>query len=55
MPLKLAAKEATLKARAGHDPEGAARNELNKKKAAHLLQVSYKALLYKIKECGIEK
>ncbi|MCE5273668.1 MAG: hypothetical protein LLG43_00875, partial [Deltaproteobacteria bacterium] len=27
----------------------------NKKKAAQLLQVSYKALLYKIKECGIEK
>jgi DNA-binding NtrC family response regulator len=27
----------------------------NKKKAAHLLQGSYKALLYKIKECGIEK
>ncbi|MEW6375893.1 MAG: sigma 54-interacting transcriptional regulator [Thermodesulfobacteriota bacterium] len=27
----------------------------NRKKAAHLLNISYKALLYKIKECGLNK
>jgi DNA-binding NtrC family response regulator len=27
----------------------------NRKKAAQLLNVSYKSLLYKIKECGIQK
>jgi two-component system response regulator AtoC len=27
----------------------------NRKKAADMLNISYKALLYKIKECGINK
>jgi two-component system response regulator AtoC len=55
MPLKLAAKEATLKAERDMILKALRGTNWNKKKAAHLLQVSYKALLYKIKECGIEK
>ncbi len=55
MPLKLAAKEATLKAEREMILKALRGTNWNKKKAAHLLQVSYKALLYKIKECGIEK
>ncbi len=54
-PLKLAAKEATLKAERDMILKALRGTNWNKKKAAHLLQVSYKALLYKIKECGIEK
>jgi two-component system response regulator AtoC len=54
-PLKLAAKEATLKAEREMILRALRGTNWNKKKAANLLQVSYKALLYKIKECGIEK
>lgn len=55
MPLKMAAKEATLKAEREMMLRALRETNWNKKKAAQLLQVSYKALLYKIKECGIEK
>ena len=55
MPLKVAAKEATLKAEREMILRALRGTNWNKKKAANLLQVSYKALLYKIKECGIEK
>jgi two-component system response regulator AtoC len=55
VPLKLAAKEATLKAEREMILRALRGTNWNKKKAANLLQVSYKALLYKIKECGIEK
>jgi len=55
VPLKLAAKEATLKAERDMILRALRGTNWNKKKAANLLQVSYKALLYKIKECGIEK
>jgi two-component system, NtrC family, response regulator AtoC len=55
IPLKLAAKEATVKAERDMILKALRGTNWNKKKAANLLQVSYKALLYKIKECGIEK
>ncbi|HDP24930.1 MAG TPA: sigma-54-dependent Fis family transcriptional regulator [Deltaproteobacteria bacterium] len=55
MPLKLAAKEATLKAERDMILKALRGTNWNKKKAAQILQISYKALLYKIKECGIEK
>jgi two-component system response regulator AtoC len=55
MPLKMAAKEAMLKAEREMIMKALRETNWNKKKAAQILQVSYKALLYKIKECGIEK
>jgi two-component system, NtrC family, response regulator AtoC len=55
LPLKLAAKEATMKAEREMILRALRETNWNKKKAAQILQVSYKALLYKIKECGIEK
>ncbi|MBN2298703.1 MAG: sigma-54-dependent Fis family transcriptional regulator [Deltaproteobacteria bacterium] len=55
MPLKLAAKEASLKAERDMILRALRGTNWNKKKAAQMLQISYKALLYKIKECGIEK
>ena len=55
VPLKIAAKEATVKAERDMILEALLGTNWNKKKAANLLQVSYKALLYKIKECGSEK
>ena len=55
IPLKLAAKEASVKAERDMILKALRGTNWNKKRAAHLLQVSYKALLYKIKECGIEK
>ncbi|VFU16807.1 Regulatory protein AtoC [anaerobic digester metagenome] len=55
IPLKLAAKEASIKAERDMILKALRGTNWNKKKAAHLLQISYKALLYKIKECGIEK
>jgi DNA-binding NtrC family response regulator len=55
VPLKIAAKEATVKAERDMILKALRGTNWNKKKAANLLQVSYKALLYKIKECGIEK
>ena len=54
-PLKMAAKEAMLKAEREMILRALRETNWNKKKAAQILQVSYKALLYKIKECGIEK
>lgn len=55
IPLKLAAKEASLKAERDMILRALKETNWNKKKAAQILQISYKALLYKIKECGIEK
>ncbi len=55
VPLKLAAKEASLKAEREMILRALKETNWNKKKAAQILQISYKALLYKIKECGIEK
>ncbi|HOO45997.1 MAG TPA: sigma-54 dependent transcriptional regulator [Deltaproteobacteria bacterium] len=55
IPLKLAAKEASLKAERDMILRALRGTNWNKKKAAQMLQISYKALLYKIKECGIEK
>jgi two-component system response regulator AtoC len=55
IPLKLAAKEASVKAEREMILKALRGTNWNKKRAAHLLQISYKALLYKIKECGIEK
>jgi len=55
IPLKLAAKEASIKAERDMILRALRGTNWNKKKAAQMLQISYKALLYKIKECGIEK
>jgi len=55
VPLKFAAKEASLKAEKDMIFRALKTTNWNKKKAATMLQISYKALLYKIKECGIEK
>jgi two-component system, NtrC family, response regulator AtoC len=55
IPLKLAAKEASVKAERDMILKALRGTNWNKKRAAYLLQISYKALLYKIKECGIEK
>ncbi|MEA2102890.1 MAG: sigma-54 dependent transcriptional regulator [Thermodesulfobacteriota bacterium] len=53
--LKVAAKQAAQKAERGMIIRALNGTNWNKKKAAVMLQISYKALLYKIKECGIEK
>jgi two-component system, NtrC family, response regulator AtoC len=55
IPLKDVAKEAAVKAEREMILRALHGTNWNKKKAADLLQISYKALLYKIKECGIEK
>jgi two-component system response regulator AtoC len=55
IPLKLASKEAVIKAERNMILKALRGTNWNKKRAAQLLQISYKALLYKIKECGIEK
>ncbi len=55
LPLKIAAKEAAIKAERDMILKALRGTNWNKKRAAYLLQISYKALLYKIKECGIEK
>jgi two-component system, NtrC family, response regulator AtoC len=55
IPLKLAAKEAVVKAERQMILKALRGTNWNKKRAALLLKISYKALLYKIKECGIEK
>jgi len=55
MPLKDVAKEASVKAERDMILRALKGTNWNKKKAADMLQISYKALLYKIKECGIEK
>ncbi len=55
IPLKIAAKEASVKAERDMILKALRGTNWNKKRAANLLQISYKALLYKIKECGIEK
>lgn len=54
MPLKIVAKEAALKAERRMILKALTQTNWNRKKAAGLLEISYKALLYKIKECGIE-
>ena len=55
LPLKQVAKEAALLAEREMILMALKDTNWNKKKAAFLLQISYKALLYKIKECEIEK
>ncbi len=55
IPLKDVAKEAAVNAEREMILRALRGTNWNKKKAADLLQISYKALLYKIKECGIEK
>ena len=54
-PLKDVAKQAAVKAEREMILRALHGTNWNKKKAADLLQISYKAMLYKIKECGIEK
>ncbi|MEA3224050.1 MAG: sigma-54 dependent transcriptional regulator [Thermodesulfobacteriota bacterium] len=55
IPLKKVAKEASMKAEQEVILKALHSTNWNKKKAAKILQISYKALLYKIKECGIEE
>jgi two-component system response regulator AtoC len=55
IPLKDVAKRASVKAEREMILRALHGTNWNKKKAADLLQISYKAMLYKIKECGIEK
>ena len=54
LPLKRVAKEAAVKAERRMILKALTHTNWNRKKAAALLEISYKALLYKIKECGIE-
>jgi len=49
--LKEIARQAALRAGARSDLRDAPRTNWNKRKAAARLQISYKALLYKIKDC----
>lgn len=53
--LKKVAKEASMKAEQEVILKALHSTNWNKKKAAKKLQISYKALLYKIKDCGIEE
>jgi two-component system response regulator AtoC len=53
--LKEVHREATLKAETEVIRKALEMTNWNRKKAAELLNISYKALLYKIKECGIGK
>ena len=53
--LKEVQREATMKAEAEVIRKALEMTNWNRKKAADLLNISYKALLYKIKECGIGK
>jgi transcriptional regulator with GAF, ATPase, and Fis domain len=53
--LKEVQREATVKAEAEVIRKALEMTNWNRKKAADLLNISYKALLYKIKECGIGK
>jgi len=53
--LKEVHREATLKAETEVIRKALEMTNWNRKKAAELLNISYKALLYKIKECGIDK
>jgi len=53
--LKKVAKEAVLKAEREIILEVLKMTRWNKSKAAKLLKISYKALLYKIKDCGIDQ
>jgi two-component system response regulator AtoC len=53
--LKEVQREATIKAETEVIRKALDLTNWNRKKAADLLNISYKALLYKIKECGIGK
>lgn len=53
--LKEVQKEAVRRAEGKLIGEALERTNWNRKKAAELLQISYKSLLYKIKECGIHR
>ena len=48
-------REASVKAEADAIRKALERTNWNRKKAADILNISYKALLYKIKDCGIDK
>jgi two-component system, NtrC family, response regulator AtoC len=52
-PLKEIASKAALRAEREAISAMLARTNWNKRKAAARLQISYKALLYKIKDCGL--
>jgi two-component system response regulator AtoC len=53
--LKDVHREAVIKAEGKVIREALELTNWNRKKAANILNVSYKALLYKVKECGIDK
>jgi two-component system response regulator AtoC len=53
--LKEVHREAIMKAESDVIRKALEMTNWNRKKAAGLLNISYKALLYKIKECGIDK
>ena len=53
--LKQVNKDAARRAEAGIILKALEMTHFNRKKAAQLLNVSYKSLLYKIKECGLQK
>jgi DNA-binding NtrC family response regulator len=53
--LKQVNKDAARRAEARIIMKALEMTHFNRKKAAQLLNVSYKSLLYKIKECGIQK
>jgi transcriptional regulator with GAF, ATPase, and Fis domain len=53
--LKEVHREAILKAESEVIRDALLKTNWNRKKAADLLNISYKALLYKIKECGIDR
>jgi transcriptional regulator with GAF, ATPase, and Fis domain len=53
--LKTVQREAIRKVESGMILEALEMTHWNRKKAAEILNISYKALLYKIKECGLNK
>jgi DNA-binding NtrC family response regulator len=53
--LKEVHQEATRKAESDIILKALEMTNWNRKKAADILSISYKALLYKIKECGVDK
>jgi two-component system response regulator AtoC len=53
--LKEVQREAIIKAESEVIRKALELTNWNRKKAAGILNISYKALLYKIKECGVDK
>jgi two-component system response regulator AtoC len=54
MPLKHVAREAMKKAEGEAILKALEQTRWNRKAAARLLKISYKALLYKIRQCNLE-